>query len=124
SIIRGETKVGAQQTNIVIPRQREGAPVACVIPPEGVPLTSYGAGIPKTATNVNAARLFLNWMLSREGQEVFVRETGGFSALKGGPMPDALDIKAIKPWFPKMEDYITLQAAWIAEWNRVNNYRQ
>jgi iron(III) transport system substrate-binding protein len=124
SIIRGEAKVGAQQTNIVIPRQKEGAPIGCVIPPEGVPLTSYGAGIPKTATNVNAARLFLNWMLSREGQEVFVRESGGFSALIDGPMPDALDIKAIKPWFPKMEDYINLQAGWVDEWNRLHNYRQ
>lgn len=124
SIIRGETKVGAQQTNIVIPRQREGAPVACVIPPEGVPLTSYGAGIPKTAVNVNAARLFLNFTLSREGQEVFVREAGGFSALINGPVPDALDVKAMKPWFPKMEDYINLQAAWVDQWNKANNYRQ
>jgi len=124
SIIRGETKVGAQQTNIVIPRQKEGAPVACIIPPEGVPLTSYGAGIPKTATNVNAARLFLNWTLSREGQEVFVREAAGFSALINGPVPDALDIKAMKPWFPKMEDYINLQAAWVDQWNKANNYRQ
>ncbi len=124
SIIRGETRVGAQQTNIVIPRQRDGAPIACIIPPEGVPLTSYGAGIPKTAANPNAARLFLNWSLSREGQEAFVRDSGGFSALIDGPVPDALDVKAIKPWFPKMQDYINLQAAWVTEWNRTNNYRQ
>ena len=124
SIIRGETKVGAQQTNIVIPRQKEGAPVACIIPPEGVPLTSYGAGIPRTAVNVNAARLFLNWSLSREGQEVLARDSAGFSALLNGPVPDGVDITAVKPWFPKMDDYINLQAAWVEEWNRVNNYRQ
>lgn len=124
SIVRGETKVGAQQTNIVIPRQREGAPVACIIPPEGVPMTSYGAGIPKSAANVNAARLFLNWSLSREGQESFVNDSGGFSALRNGPVPKALDVASIKPWFPRMEDYVGLQAEWVAEWNRVNNYRQ
>ncbi len=124
SIVRGEAKVGAQQTNIVIPRMKEGAPIACVIPPEGVPMTSYGAGIPKGAKNVNAARLFLNWMLSREGQEAFVEGSGGFSALKNGPAPSALDIKAIRPWFPRMEDYTTLQAAWVDEWNRLHNYRQ
>ena len=116
--------MGAQQTNIVIPRQREGAPVACIIPPEGVPMTSYGAGIPKSATNVNAARLFLNWSLSREGQEAFVNDSGGFSALKNGPVPQALDVASIKPWFPKMADYVGLQTEWVAEWNRVNNYRQ
>ncbi len=124
SIIRGETRVGAQQTNIVIPRQKDGAPVACLIPPEGVPMTSYGAGIPKSATNPNAARLFLNWSLSWEGQEAFVRDSGGFSALIDGPVPEALDVKAVKPWFPKMADYIGLQTAWVDEWNRANKYRQ
>ncbi len=124
SIIRGETRLGAAQTNIVIPRQREGAPIACEIPPEGVPLTSYGAGIPKTATHPNAARLFLNWSLSREGQESFVHESGGFSALKDGPVPEGFDYKSVKPWYAKMEDYIGLQAKWVDEWNHIFGYRQ
>lgn len=124
AIIRGEAKTGAQQTNIVIPRMKEGAPIACIIPPEGVPLTSYGAGIPKSAKNVNAARLFLNWMLSREGQEAFVNDSGGFSALIDGPAPTASDISSIKPWFPKMDDYINLQSTWVDEWNKLHNYRQ
>ncbi len=124
AIIRGELLVGAQQTNIVIPRMKEGAPVKCIMPPEGTPLTSYGAGIPKSAKNVNAARLFLNWSLSREGQEAFARDAGGFSALIDGPAPDGIDPKTVKPWYSKMEDYINLQDAWVAEWNKVNNYRQ
>ncbi len=123
AIIRGEAKIGAQQTNIVIPRMREGAPIACNIPPEGVPFTSYGAGIPKTAPHPNAARLFLDWSLSREGQEAFVRDSGGFSALKDAPVPD-VDVKAIKPWFADMGDYIGLQAAWVPEWNEIFGYRQ
>jgi iron(III) transport system substrate-binding protein len=124
AIIRGEARVGAMQTNIVIPRMKEGAPIACEIPPEGVPLTSYGAGIPKTALNVNAARLFLNWSLSAEGQEAFVRETGGFSALINGPVPDGIDYKAVRPWYSNMNDYINLQSAWVGEWNTIFNYRQ
>ena len=100
----------------MIPRQKDGAPVACIIPPEGVPPTSYGAGTPKPATKVNAARLFLNWTLSREGQEVFLREAAGILALINGPLPDALDNKAMKAWFPKMEDYIDLQASMPAGW--------
>ena len=96
----------------------------CIMPPEGTPLTSYGAGIPKSAKNVNAARLFLNWSLSREGQEAFARDAGGFSALIDGPAPDGFDPKTVKPWYSKMEDYINLQDAWVAEWNKVNNYRQ
>ena len=124
AIIRGEAMVGAQQTNIVIPRLKEGAPIKCVMPPEGTPLTSYGAGIPKTAVNVNAARLFLNWSLSREGQEAFTRDSGGFSALIDAPAPNGIDPATVKPWYSKMEDYINLQDAWVAEWNKVFNYRQ
>ncbi len=124
AIIRGEVKVGAQQTNIVLPRAREGAPIACNTPPEGIPLTSYGAGIPVTAKNVNAARLFLNWSLSREGQEAFVRDSAGFSALKDGPLPEGIDLKSMKPWYPNMDDYTNLQETYVAEWNKLNNYRQ
>ena len=124
AIVRGELKLGAQQTNIVIPRKKEGAPIECVIPPEGIPFTSYGAGIPKTARHPNAARLFLNWSLSREGQEAFVRESGGFSAMHNGPVPEGIDMKAVKPWYSKMDDYIKLQATWIEEWNTIHGYRQ
>ena len=124
AIIRGETLVGAEQTNIVIPRIREGAPVACHIPPEGVPFTSYGAGIPVSAKNVNAARLFLNWSLSREGQEAFVQEAGGFSALKNGPAPKEIDMSSVKAWYPNMDDYEKLQESWVSEWNQTFNYRQ
>jgi iron(III) transport system substrate-binding protein len=124
AIIRGEARLGAQQTNIVIPRQKEGAPIACEIPPEGVPLTSYGAGIPKTAAHPNAARLFLNWSLSREGQESFVHDSAGFSALKNGPLPEGFDYKSVKPWYAKMADYVGLQAKWVDDWNRTFNYRQ
>ena len=124
SIVRGETKIGAQQTNIVIPRMKDGAPLGCAVPSEGVPFTSTGAGILKSAKNVAAATLFLNWTLSREGQETFVRESGGFSALKAKLVPDALGASTIKPWFPNMADYVNLQAAWFEEWNKLHGHRQ
>ena len=124
AIVRGEVKVGAQQTNIVLPRIKDGAPLGCATPPEGVPLTSYGAGIPVSAKNVNAARVFLNWSLSREGQEAFVRDSAGFSALKDGPLPEGIDLKLTKPWYPNIDDYTNLQETYVAEWNKLNNYRQ
>lgn len=51
TIVRVKSRLGAQQTNIVIPRQKEAASIACEIPPEGVPLTFYGAGIPNTTAH-------------------------------------------------------------------------
>ena len=53
-----------------------------------------------------------------------MREAAGFSALINGPLSDAWDIKAMKPWFPKMADYINLQAASVDQWNKASIYRQ
>lgn len=51
-------------------KRRDGAPVELVFPPEGAPLVPYSSGIPKGAAHPNAARLYLDFCLSREGQAV------------------------------------------------------
>ena len=37
--------------NAVYPKQKDGAPIKAVFPPEGVPANPYATGIPKTATH-------------------------------------------------------------------------
>ena len=49
---------------------------------EGAPVTPFAAGVPKTAAHPNAARLFLNWCLSDEGQAYMIKELGNFTSLK------------------------------------------
>ena len=66
--MRGEVSIAPLLYNIVYTKKRDGAPVEIIFPPEGVPLNSYAAGVTKTAANPNAAKLFLNWCLSEEGQ--------------------------------------------------------
>lgn len=50
----------------------QGAPVAIVYPAEGTPLVGGSAGIMKEAPHPNAARLFLSYLFSREGQQLLV----------------------------------------------------
>ena len=68
--------------NAVFPKQKDGAPIKIIFPPEGVPVNPYASGIPKTAAHPNAAKLFLNWCLSKEGQTFMIQELGNLTTLK------------------------------------------
>ena len=65
--------------------------------PEGAPVTPFAAGIPKTAAHPNAARLFLNWCLSEEGQAIMIKELGNLTSLKKAPFyPEGFDPKVVR----------------------------
>ena len=49
-------------------RQRKGEPVGSIYPKEGTQRNYTSPGIPLTAAHPNAARLFLTYLLSRQGQ--------------------------------------------------------
>lgn len=123
ALIRGEIAVAPLVTNLAIPLAAQGAPIKWFFAPEGVPVTVFCAGIAKGAGRPNAARLFLDWALSREGQALMV-ELGSFSALENAPMPPGVDAKAIKTWYPDDAEIERVFKAWSEEWNKAYNYRQ
>jgi iron(III) transport system substrate-binding protein len=57
---------------LVIRYKEQGQPVEIVYPQEGTPVATAPSAIFKAAPNPNAARLFQNWMHSREGQQLLV----------------------------------------------------
>jgi iron(III) transport system substrate-binding protein len=125
AIVRGEVSMGPLLYNIVYTKTKEGAPIDAVFAPEGVPINPYADGIPKTAKNPNAAKLFMNWRLSVEGQTFMIKELGNITSLKDPPLfPKGWDPKVIKVWVPKLDEYVKLHAAWVEEWNKTYNYRQ
>jgi iron(III) transport system substrate-binding protein len=125
SLVRGEISIAPALYNIVWTKKRDGAPLEIFFPPEGVPINPYASGIPKTAAHPNAAKLFLNWCLSVEGQTFMIKELGNLTSLKNPPAyPEGYDPKIVKVWVPEFDRYKKLQASWIADWNRTYNYRQ
>ena len=111
--------------NIVWTKKRDGAPVETFFPPEGVPINPYASGIPKTAAHPNAAKLFLNWCLSEEGQAFMIKELGHLTSLKQPPAyPEGYDPKIVKVWVPNFDQYRKLHAAWMEQWNKTYGYRQ
>ena len=65
---------------LVIRNKEEGQPVEIVYPEEGTPLATAPSAVFKAAPNPNAARLFQNWMHSREAQQILVDWARQYSA--------------------------------------------
>ncbi len=125
ALVRGEVQIAPLLYNIVWTKKRDGAPLEIFFPPEGVPINPYASGIPKTAAHPNAARLFLNWNLSEEGQTFMIKELGNVTSLKKPPAyPEGYDPKVVKVWVPNFDQYQKLHASWMEEWNKTYGYRQ
>jgi iron(III) transport system substrate-binding protein len=125
ALVRGEVAIGPLLYNVIYQKKKDGAPIEIFFPPEGSPVNPYATGIPKTATHPNAAKLFLNWCLSKEGQTFMIKELGNLTSLKVPPaFPEGFDPKIVKVWYPKFDDYVKLHAAWVADWDKIFGYRQ
>ena len=125
AIVRGEVTMGPILYNAIFLKQRDGAPVEMIFPPEGAPITPYASGIPKTAAHPNAARLYLNWCMSIEGQAFGITQQGNLSSLKKAPVyPKGFDPDKVKLWVPDFEQYVALHKDWVEAWNKTYNYRQ
>lgn len=125
ALVRGEVAMGPLLYNIVYQKQKDGAPIKMLFPPEGAPVNPYASGITKTAAHPNAARLFLNWSLSKEGQTFMIKELGNLTSLKVPPAyPEGFDPKLVKVWYPKFDEYVKLHGPWVAEWDKTFGYRQ
>jgi iron(III) transport system substrate-binding protein len=125
ALVRGEIAMGPLLYNAIYPKQKEGAPIKIFFPPEGAPANPYATGIPKTAAHPNAAKLYLNWCLSKEGQTFMIKEQGNLTSLKVAPVyPEGFDPKVVKVWYPNFDQYVKLHADWVADWDKTFGYRQ
>jgi len=125
AIVRGEVTMGPILYNAIFPKQRDGAPVEMIFPPEGAPVNPYASGIPKTAAHPNAAKLFLNWCMSTEGQSFMIKQQGNLTSLKTAPVyPKGFDPEKVKLWVPDFKQYVALHKDWVEAWNKTYNYRQ
>ena len=80
-IALGERAVMVDGAGYLVIRNKEaGQPVEIVYPEEGTPLAGGPSVVFKAAPNPNAARLFQNWMHSREGQQMIVNDARQYSA--------------------------------------------
>jgi len=125
ALVRGEVSIAPLLYNIIYTKIKEGAPAEAIFAPEGVPIIPYADGIPKTSKNPNAAKLFMNWRLSAEGQLFQIKELGNLTSLKNPPLfPKGWDPKTVKVWVPEFGPFEKQRATWVEDWNKTYKYRQ
>jgi iron(III) transport system substrate-binding protein len=125
AVIRGEVSMGPILMSIVYPKKRDGAPIDMCYGPEGIPVTPYGSGIAKNARHPNAARLWMDWSLSDDGQIASIRDQGNVTALRNPPIQiPGFDPAKNHLWTPKFKDFVDLHDQWLEEWNKTYGYRQ
>ncbi len=91
-----------------------GAPTRTVTPAEGTFISGSGGGVllMNKAPNHNAAQVFVNWLLSREGQTAASKAYGGQSAREDVPT-DFLDPEVIRQ--PGVKYKPTFDLAYLRE---------
>ncbi len=101
--------------------KEKGAPIAFVAPPDGLPVTPTLAGVVSKSPHPQAARLFIDWLLSPHGQAV----TQGnpyliYPSLRkdAPPLPGGsklADFKLLSP--TDMDAYLASHDAFVKQWN-------
>lgn len=70
AVASGERPYGIIVEYLAIRAKQEGSPIDIVYPKEGVPVITEPVGIVKSTQNPEAARAFVDFLLSREGQQL------------------------------------------------------
>nr|WP_298095999.1 ABC transporter substrate-binding protein [uncultured Shinella sp.] len=87
AVASGEKAYGMVVDYMPIREKAKGAPVEFVFPKEGVSAVTEPVGILASSKNAEAAKKFVDYVLSAEGQEGFVK-LGYIPARKGIAMPE------------------------------------
>lgn len=93
AVAGGQKMYGVIVDFMALNAKAKGSPVEFVFPSEGVTAVTEPVAILKTARNLDAARAFVDFILSRDGQSLAVRQ---------GYLPARRDV-APPPGFPRLE---------------------
>lgn len=104
-------------------QKEKGAHIAFVMPSDGLPAGTLWNGVVDKAPHPEAAKLFVDWLMSPRGQNHY--QTNPFlyygSVRKdAGPMPGGTrlrDFKLLAPTLAEMPTYMAAQETFTKEWN-------
>jgi iron(III) transport system substrate-binding protein len=102
AVAGGEKLYGMIVDFMPIREKAKGAPVTFVFPDEGVSAVTEPVAILKSATNVEAAKAFVDFLLSEEGQELaaaqgYVPADPSVAAPEGYPARDKIEVLPFDP---------------------------
>jgi len=101
----------------------KGAEIEFVAPPDGLPATAFYIGVVNKAPHPEAAKLFVDWALSKRGQAVYQNQKillYGSLRTDAGPMPTGKRLADFKLLFPTdWNDYVASHPVFVKEWNSI-----
>lgn len=120
-LAKGEDKIcGLAEWAGYLLVKNKGAPVKFVSPPDGMPATPTIAGIVDKAPHPEAAKLFLDWLMSKRGQTLYQENPFLYypSLRKDAPTMGDIKLADQKLLFPKdVAEYVDNHASFVKEWN-------
>ena len=103
--------------------KEKGAEIEFVAPGDGLPATPIFIGVVNKAPHPEAARLFVDWALSKRGQAIYQNEKillYGSLRNDAGPMPTGKRLGDFKLLFPSdWTDFQASHGAFVKEWNGI-----
>jgi iron(III) transport system substrate-binding protein len=89
------------------------APIALVVPEDGVPMMDMMVSVVDDAPHPEAARLFVSWLMSEEGQNsIPTSESAIYAALPSAPPPEGVPpLSEIKRVATDYNEYISEESA-------------
>ena len=101
----------------------KGADIEFVAPADGLPAISLYIGVVNRAPHPEAAKLFVDWALSRRGQQVYQNQKillYGSLRADTGPMPTGKRLSDFKLLFPSdWNDFAASHPVFVKEWNSI-----
>ena len=124
-IHRGDLKIGGRVSNFqYLKSLRQKLPVKMVFPPEGAPSVTQPVGIIGTTKRPNAAKAYVDYLLSRDGQKKWNEIQGSYSArsdVNVEGLPPIASIKVLIPTAANFAEYgnPATHAAFVKLFNRI-----
>src|SRR5258705_908143 len=103
----------------------KGAPVGFVIPEAGMPATPETWGLPTNGPHPNAARLYLDWLLSPLGQKAITEYLYLHSPRADvPPPPGGLPLSQLRLLLPEdWHAFLASRPEFVREWDRLTGMR-
>lgn len=120
-----DTLVHTAQYSAYLLLKAKGAPVAFVVPEEGMATTPGVWGLPSDAPHPEAAKLFLDWLLSVPGQTALETVMSVSSPRADAPPPPGgLPASAFKILAPTdWQAFLATHAAFVKAWDHITGVR-
>ncbi len=96
-LLNGNLKMGGKVSAYQhVKGVRQGQDLKVIYPVEGTPTSSQVTGILSSTKRPNAAKAYIDFLLSKEGQEIWNKIQGSHSARSDVRLPGVPDLKGIK----------------------------